>query len=151
MLELIGTAILTGILVFAGCYSFYISKTKEMELEKASEIDKAVQKALQQSRNVVRGQIAEELLPLFPDFPYVLSDCKFIGKPIDYIVFDGMSEKRDSNEGDVTVIFADVKVNKARRTKVQNEIRKAIIDGRFRFETWYVKDGQVTVESTKPL
>jgi predicted Holliday junction resolvase-like endonuclease len=46
---------------------------------------------------------------LFPDFPYELSDCKFSGQPIDFIVFKNMSKVRDGEDAEIEIIIADVK------------------------------------------
>lgn len=91
--------------------------------------------AIKQSKSVTRGQLSEQLLPLLPDFKYNPSDCKFVGQPIDYIIYSGMSNARDSGEGEITVIFAEIKQGKSSRTKIQNRIKKAIEAGRVKFET----------------
>lgn len=144
MLEIIGFSLGTGLVVALSGYIWHTKVLKTIKHENNLYVDKCIKEALQKSRNVVRGQVAEELLPLFPDFPYVLSDCKFIGRPIDYIVFEGMSDKRDTKEGEITIVLADVKVNKSTRNPVQNAIKRAVEAGRIRFETWQVVDGNIT-------
>ena len=47
--------------------------------------------AVQQSRNVVLGHVNEKIAPLLPNFPYYYKDLMFLGKGVDYIVFDGLS------------------------------------------------------------
>ncbi len=37
------------------------------------------------------GQVHEKIAPILPDFPYNYKDMTFIGKWIDYIIFDGLS------------------------------------------------------------
>jgi predicted Holliday junction resolvase-like endonuclease len=69
-----------------------------------------------------------------------------MGQPIDYIVFKGMSDVRDLENGEISIIFADVKVNTSRNTKVQNAIKEAVKAGRVRFETWHVKDGKLHIK-----
>lgn len=98
--------------------------------------------AIEQSKNVIRGQINEELAPLFPDFPYVLKDCKFISAPIDYIVFNGMN----SSSEDLELIFVDVKTGKSQLTKRQKSIQHAVRDGRVRFEIWHMENGQIKIK-----
>ena len=96
--------------------------------------------AVKRSKAVTRGNIAQEFIPLFPDFPYNLSDCKFSGQPIDFMVFENMTSVRDGTDVKVNVVLADVKVNKAQRTKVQNAIKDAVEGGRVRWETWTVAE-----------
>jgi predicted Holliday junction resolvase-like endonuclease len=38
------------------------------------------------------GEVYEQLTPLLPDFPFSPRDMVFVGKGVDYIVFDGLSE-----------------------------------------------------------
>ena len=103
--------------------------------------------ALKQSRSVIRGQVTEEFIPLFKDFPYILSDCKFNSKPIDYLVFNGMSQYRDTGKGEIEVVLADVKFNNSRSSAVQNAIKEAVEAKRVRFEVWSVdKDNNLKIK-----
>lgn len=69
-----------------------------------------------------------------------MSDCKFSGQPLDFLVFKGMSDLRDGINTEIEIIFADVKVNTSKRNKIQNEIKKAIENNRVRFETWNINN-----------
>jgi len=53
--------------------------------------------AISRSRAVIGGQFSENLAPFMPDYPFLPTESKFLGKPIDLIVFKGMDEK-DINE-----------------------------------------------------
>jgi hypothetical protein len=53
-----------------------------------------------------------------------------------------MSKVRDGEDAEIEIIIADVKVNKSKRTKVQNAIKKAIEDKNFRFETWQIDENK---------
>lgn len=101
------------------------------------EIAKVRKDSVTRSKSVIRASISEDLIPLFPEFPYALSDLKLFSKPVDYIVFEGMSEFRDGNkEKDINIVFADLKTGNAVKTPVQKQIMKAIQEGRIRFEEW---------------
>jgi predicted Holliday junction resolvase-like endonuclease len=50
------------------------------------------QDAIRRSREVIHGKVTEHLIPYFPAFPWNPSDARFLGSPIDFIVFDGLSE-----------------------------------------------------------
>lgn len=125
------------IIIVLGLY-----KLKNIEKQYSEEISKARKDSVEKSKAVTRGKIAEEFIPLFPDFPYNLSDCKFSGQPIDFIVFKGMSDLRDGLNSEIEIILADVKVNKAQRTKIQNAIKKAVEEKRFKFETWKIDENK---------
>jgi predicted Holliday junction resolvase-like endonuclease len=86
--------------------------------------------ALDQSRAVIRGQVSEHLAPLVPEFPWEASDARFLGAPIDYVVFDGLSQGED----EVEIIFLEVKSGGARLSKREARVREAIEAGRVRFE-----------------
>jgi predicted Holliday junction resolvase-like endonuclease len=81
--------------------------------------------------------MAEQLAPILPEFQYLPSDAKFLGDPVDYVVFDGYTDFRDG-EGradEIQVVLIDIKSGNARLTKGQQAIAQAIRDGRVRFET----------------
>ena len=134
------------ILVIALLFLLWYSKYRANE-EHKEEIANARKDAVKKSKDVIRGQISEEFVTILPEFPYNMSDCKFSGAPLDYIVFNGMSALRNGEEAEIEVVFADVKVNTAQRSKVQNGIKKAIEEGRVRFETWTIdKDKKLIIK-----
>ncbi len=87
-------------------------------------------RALASSRRVLKGQAAEQLAPLSAEFDYLPSDARFLGSPIDYLVFDGLSE----DEGPVEIVFLEVKTGKARLTAREARVREAVLAGRVRWE-----------------
>lgn len=90
--------------------------------------------AVTTSRSVLKGKISEEIVPLLPDFPYQISDCKFFGSPVDFVIFDGMSNGTINN-----IIFMDVKTGKASLSPIQRKIRDAVNEGRLIWKT-YVRE-----------
>ncbi len=63
--------------------------------------------AIKKSEAVIRGKVTEHLMPYFPEFRYNPKDVRFIGTPVDLIVFDGLSE------GEVKqVVFVEVKTGR---------------------------------------
>jgi predicted Holliday junction resolvase-like endonuclease len=59
---------------------------------KLEEEKKIRQDAVKKSEAVTRGKVTEHLIPYFPDFEYNPKDARFLGTPVDFIVFDGLSE-----------------------------------------------------------
>lgn len=47
--------------------------------------------AVSRSKHVLMWQVNEKIAPLLPNFPYNYKDLVFIGKWIDYLVFDWLS------------------------------------------------------------
>lgn len=137
------------IVVAVGVISYLLERIEKLKKEIDSNIKHYTERikiekaeAIKKSKDVTRGQISEEFVPLFPDFPYNMSDCKFNAQPIDYIVFNGMSDVRSGKEVDIEIVFADVKTNTSKRSRVQNAIKKAILDKRVRFETWNIQENK---------
>ncbi|TCM69157.1 Holliday junction resolvase-like endonuclease [Acinetobacter calcoaceticus] len=115
-------------------YEQYIA---ELELEHQQALIDAQRRSVNTSRAVLKGKMAEQLAPILPQFPYLPSDAKFMGDPIDYVVFEGYSNFRDGDgrAEDIEVVFIDIKSGAARLTKGQQAIAQAIEQGRVRFET----------------
>lgn len=115
-------------------YEQYIA---ELELEHQQSLASAQKRSVNTSRAVLKGKMAEQMAPIMPEFQYLPSDAKFLGDPIDYVVFDGYSDFRDGDgtAEDIEVVFIDIKSGGARLTKGQMAIAAAIQAGRVRFET----------------
>jgi predicted Holliday junction resolvase-like endonuclease len=86
--------------------------------------------ALAQSRAVIRGQVSEQILPLLEAFPFEAADARFLGHPIDYVIFDGLAEDAD----DLEIVLVEVKTGGARLTRREAAVRDAVEAGRVRFE-----------------
>jgi len=48
------------------------------------------QDAIARSRAVIVGKVVEHIVPYAPVFPYNPKDARFVGSPVDLIVFDGV-------------------------------------------------------------
>ena len=115
-------------------YERYIA---ELEVEHQQALTHAQKRSVNTSRAVLKGKMAEQLAPIMPQFEYLPSDAKFLGDPVDYVVFDGYTDLRDG-EGrpeDIEIVLIDIKSGGARLTKGQVAIAQAIQAGRVRFET----------------
>ena len=93
--------------------------------------------ASKRSRYVLKGKIAEHMVPLLSDvFRYNPADARFIGAPIDYLIFDGYTAIKDGNsETPITVVLADVKTGEARLSRTERKIKEAVEAGRVKWET----------------
>lgn len=115
-------------------YERYIA---ELQLEHQQALSQAQKRSVNTSRAVLKGKMAEQFAPILPEFQYLPSDAKFLGDPVDYVVFDGYTDLRDG-EGraeDIEIVLIDIKSGGARLTKGQQAIAQAIQQGRIRFET----------------
>lgn len=123
------------------------------KLRHQGDIAAARTQSVNQSRSTLKGQMAEQMAPLLPGFVYSPADSKFLGDPIDYVIFDGLTEARDGT-GDldaVEVVLIDVKYGKADLNKYQRAIARAVEAGRIRFEVVRIApDHSVTTAQYKP-
>ena len=115
-------------------YEKYIA---ELELEHKQALLDAQKRSVNTSRAVLKGKMAEQFAPILPEFRYLPSDAKFLGDPVDYVVFDGYTNFRDGDGtvDDIEVILLDIKSGGARLSKGQQAIAQAVREGRVRFET----------------
>ena len=115
-------------------YEKYIA---ELELEHKQALLDAQKRSVNTSRAVLKGKMAEQFAPILPEFQYLPSDAKFLGDPVDYVVFDGYTDFRDGDgtADDIEVILLYIKSGGARLSKGQQAIAQAVREGRVRFET----------------
>lgn len=89
--------------------------------------------AVKRSRAVLTGQINEQLAPYLPDFPGNPAEARFIGKPIDFILFSGLSQ------GSVDkVVFVEVKSLGSQLSSVERSLRDAILEGRVEWREYRI-------------
>jgi predicted Holliday junction resolvase-like endonuclease len=78
------------------------------------------------------GFILERLAPSMSAFRFARNDCRSLFDPIDYVIFEGLSEK-----GVVTnIVFADIKTGAATLKPHQREIRSLVQACKVQLETY---------------
>jgi predicted Holliday junction resolvase-like endonuclease len=83
------------------------------------------------SRAVISGQVSEQMAPYLPGFNHNPSEARFIGKPIDFVVFSGLDGKSVEE-----VVFVEVKTGGSRVSPVERSLKDAIEGGRVRWEEY---------------
>ena len=119
------------IVIFIGYFAGKFVSRKKWE-EKLPEVR---QTAIKQSRSVLSGQFSEQLAPYLPDFNYKPTEARFIGKPIDFIVFKGMDEKKIEE-----VIFVEVKSGKSSLNNSEKSLKDAILNGKVSWSEYRVPE-----------
>lgn len=120
------------------------------ELENRERFEQDLQKLSTQklngSRYALRGQIAEKLAPLAPEFlsKYDPSDAHFLGMPIDYVIFKNLSKRLNGENEPIEVVFVEVKTGKSQLTGQQPAIKDAVDNLRVKFETLRLAKDQQT-------
>lgn len=96
------------------------NKLNEWRIEQEQSIR---QDAIQRSQSVIVGKVTEHLIPYMPDFVYNPKDARFMGSPVDFIIFNGLNDEN----GEVReVIFVEIKTNKSSLSTRERQVRKAI-------------------------
>jgi predicted Holliday junction resolvase-like endonuclease len=106
-------------------------KHKEWE----EELPDLRKEAIMKSRAVLGGQFSEQLAPFLPDFKYLPTECKFLGKPVDFICFKGLDDKNVSE-----IVFVEVKSGKARLNPQEKTVKEAVEKKRVRWEEYKVPE-----------
>jgi predicted Holliday junction resolvase-like endonuclease len=108
---------------------FTLGRKRENAAWSGGRLEAIVKTRLKQSRAVLGGLVSEQMAPLLPNFPFDPGDCRFIGRPIDFLVFKGMNEKEITE-----VIFLEVKTGAAKQLNDQEKkLRDAVRAGRVRW------------------
>jgi predicted Holliday junction resolvase-like endonuclease len=77
--------------------------------------------AVQRSQAVTAGKVHEQLIPYLPAFPYNPKDVRFLGSPVDLVVFDGLAEGRVRR-----ILFLEVKTGRSGLTSRERGVRDVI-------------------------
>ncbi|MEK6915497.1 MAG: Holliday junction resolvase-like protein [Nanoarchaeota archaeon] len=121
-------------LVIGYLIGHYISKfRRDRHWEGQIDIHRA--DAIARSRAVLAGNFSEQLAPYLPNFPFNPSECKFIGKPVDFIVFHGLDEKNVTG-----VSFVEVKSGKSKLSGTEKSVKDSIEKGNVRWVDYRVPE-----------
>lgn len=84
------------------------------------------------SYSVNLGKITEHLIPFHRSFltQFNPKDARFLGSPIDLIVFDGYADKKS----EIVIWLVEVKTGKSKLSDTQKRIRQAVKDGNIRWK-----------------
>jgi predicted Holliday junction resolvase-like endonuclease len=81
--------------------------------------------AVQRSQAVTVGKVFEQLVPYLPEFRFNPKDARFLGSPVDFVVFDGL------NDGQVRgIVFVEVKTAASDLSTRERRVRDAVQAGR---------------------
>ena len=116
--------IIICLLLLLGIASFSRHKNGKklaITLEALSEANGAYKKLLSQKKSseVLVGLVTEQLAPLMKEFEYDTREARFIGNPIDYVVFA---------ENEIAII--EVKSQNSQLTAKQRKIRDLVKSGK---------------------
>lgn len=91
--------------------------------------------SVDRSRSTLSGQFLEKLAPYLPEFPFDPTDVRFLGTPVDYVVFDGLAE------GELReIVFLEVKSGRSELSSRERRVRDAVKAGAVRWDVYRVPD-----------
>jgi predicted Holliday junction resolvase-like endonuclease len=93
-------------------------------------MEQARKSAVTQSRAVLGGKFTEQMAPYLPEFRYDPTEARFIGSPVDLIVFPGLARGEPEE-----IVIMEIKAGRsAQLTPQERKIRQLIEDGMVRWE-----------------
>ena len=145
--------------------------------DRERDVADARRESVLKSRSSLKGQIAEQMAPLLPGFRYRPADARFLGDPIDYVVFNGYSDLRDgvapgraggapgrdgaadgvadgrprAEGAGLEIVLLEVKQGGSALSPFQRMIASSVQEGRVRFEVLRISDdGTLSSEAWRP-
>ncbi len=93
--------------------------------------------AANRSVRIVMGKVTEHLIPFHDAFSrFNPKDARFIGSPIDLMVFDGAEDKKD----EITIYFIEIKTGNSAMSSRQKKIMEAVKEKRVEWLRLNMKD-----------
>ena len=94
---------------------------------KNSNEDFEIRNGSAETNPVIRGHIYEQEVPVL-NWPEDLRDARFLGGPVDYVVF-----KNCSKGGPVEILFVEVKSGTSNLTEREELVKEAVLNKRVRW------------------
>ena len=87
------------------------------------------QDAITRSARTLSGKTLEKLVPFLDRFPYDPHDVRWLGDPIDLVIFDGYSSKGTPEQ----IVFCEVKSGESKLSKIQTKIKELVESKRIKW------------------
>jgi len=117
-------------------------------LKRAAETLKRTEKeirsdAIVRSKVVVTGKVAEQFVPFTSEFNYNPRDARFLGSPVDFVVFEGLTEGSLNR-----IIFVEVKTGKyGRLSKRERQVQLIVKDGEVDYEVLHLRPSRTPMST----
>lgn len=96
-------------------------------------LQEARKHSVKQARSIILGDVNEKVAPALPGFPYDCKDLVFIGKGIDYLVFDGLAKGELKQ-----IILLEIKSWSSTLNRNEKMIKDAVAGGYISYEIFRV-------------
>jgi predicted Holliday junction resolvase-like endonuclease len=91
--------------------------------EEEKRLEEARKQAIEQSRAVLGGKFTEQMAPYLPEFKYDPTEARFIGTPIDLVVFPGLAEGEPKE-----IVLIEVKSGRSSRLSPREKRIKELVE-----------------------
>lgn len=93
--------------------------------------------AIKGSQAAITGRVLEKFAPYLPEFAFNPRDARFLGDPVDFVVFDGLSEGAVRR-----VVFLEVKSGGGALNGNERKVRTAVAERRVEWQVFRVAAAQ---------
>jgi len=121
-LEIVVVGLLTAVTILLIKYIYLRASFEQRIKEWLQKEEGNIRKdAIERSARILSGKTLEKLIPFLDKFPYNPHDLRWLGDPIDFVIFDGYSKKSPEQ-----IVFCEVKSGESNLTKTQSEIKELV-------------------------
>jgi len=132
---LIGAGLGLAIGLLVGLVAFIVWRAKHAGAIRADAVAKSLA--------VTVGKVSEQLVPYLPGFGYNPKDARFLGSPVDFVVFDGLDAGALRR-----VVFLEVKTGAGALSTRERQVRDAIESGRIAWDELRITPGHGPLVNT---
>jgi len=132
--------VLVAILFFSVVYLIFKNLQWKFKFEKRIEDflknkEESIRRdAIERSARTLSGKTLEKLVPFLENFPHDPHDIRWLGDPIDLVVFDGYSAEKPDK-----IVFCEVKSGESRLTAGQKKIKELVEGKKVKWEEFRVQ------------
>lgn len=107
---------------------------ERLRLENEAAIEEARKTSVEASRKTLTGHMTERLAPHMPSFPYDPTEIRFLGSPVDYVVFRGLAAGRVEE-----IIFLEVKSGRGQLSTRERSVRATLESAKVSWDLYRVQ------------
>ena len=130
---IIGVIVVSAVLGVVSYFLYKYSVRRAFEEWREKELSREVERSLNAQRAIVKGQISEKLFPVISKHFGNVADFRFVGDPIDYVVFQGLSDQQSVN-AKVDIKFVEIKTGSSKLNVSEKLVKDAVENGRVSWE-----------------
>ncbi|MCL5009788.1 MAG: hypothetical protein M1433_02310 [Candidatus Parvarchaeota archaeon] len=130
---IIGVIVVSAVLGVVSYFLYKYSVRRAFEEWREKELSREVERSLNAQRAIVKGQISEKLFPVISKQFGNVADFRFVGDPIDYVVFQGLSDQQSVN-AKVDIKFVEIKTGSSKLNVSEKLVKDAVENGRVSWE-----------------